>query len=79
MNGLEYVHTYLDDLLITSRGSFKNHIEKLEVDFQHMLEVGIHIHTHKCIMCAIEVNYLGYVITHKGIKPQPNKIKPYKI
>ena len=30
MEGLEFVRAYLDDLLIVTKGSFQDHLEKLE-------------------------------------------------
>ena len=29
----------------------------------------------KCSFCAIETEYLGYVLTREGIKPQPKKVE----
>ena len=30
MEGLEFLHTYLDDLLIISNGSFDDHLQQLD-------------------------------------------------
>ena len=33
------------------------------------------INAHKCHFCAIETEYLGYILTRDGIKPQLKKLE----
>ena len=75
MEGLEYVRAYLDDLLVLSNSTFYDHLEKLTVVLKKLSDAGLKVHTKKCTFCAPEVEYLGYVITRNGIKPQANKIQ----
>ena len=41
MRALDYVRTYLDDLLIISNGTFKDHLEKLEVVLQRLKDAKL--------------------------------------
>ena len=75
MVNLEYVRTYLDDLLIISRDSLEDHLEKLRCVLLRMQDAGLKINAAKSKFCALETEYLGYVLTQKGIKPQINKIQ----
>ena len=41
MDGLEFVHTYLDDLLVLTNDDYDDHIEKLCIIFQHLSDAGL--------------------------------------
>ena len=69
MATLEFVGTYLDDLLIITKGSLEDHLKKLRQD------AGLKINADKSNFCTVEMEYLGYVLTRDGIKPQLNKVQ----
>jgi hypothetical protein len=69
MESLEYVQAYIDDFLCISRGSLEDHLEKLEEVLKRLHEVGL------STFCALEIEYLGYMLTRDGIKPQKNKVQ----
>ena len=75
MASLEFVKTYLDDLLIISRGSLEDHLEKLMEDLSRLQDAGLKINAAKSKFCALETEYLGYIITRDGVKPQANKVQ----
>ncbi len=37
--------------------------------------MGLKVDTEKSTFCALEIKYLGYVLTRDGIKPQSNKVQ----
>jgi hypothetical protein len=37
--------------------------------------VGLKVNAEKSTFCALEIEYLGYVLTRDGIKPQSNKVQ----
>ena len=41
MSTLEYVRTYLDDLLVVTKDSFADHLEKLEVVLDRLQKAGL--------------------------------------
>ena len=71
---LEYVREYIDDLLVTTNGSYQQHLRDLEVVFQRLQGAGLKVNATKSLFSQQEVEYLGYLITREGIKPQPKKI-----
>jgi hypothetical protein len=72
MESLEYVQAYLDDLLCISRSSLQDHLKKLEEVLRHLCNAGLKVNTEKLTFCALEIEYLGYVLTRDGIKLQSN-------
>ena len=75
MMSLEYVTMYLDNLLVISSGSFADHLNKLRVVLQRLSDAGLKVNADKCNFCTDEIEYLGYVLTSDGIKPQKNKVQ----
>jgi hypothetical protein len=62
---MEYVKTYLDDLLIlTNRNnSFKDHLLKLEMVLARLSTAGMRVNISKSKFFAEQIEYLGYWIT----------------
>ena len=75
MAALEFVRTYLDDLLCITRASLEDHLEKLRLVLTRLQDAGLKINADKSKFCAHETEYLGYVLTRDGIKPQINKVQ----
>jgi hypothetical protein len=75
MEDLEYVQAYLDDLLCISRSSLKDHLEKLEEVLRRLCNTDLKVNTEKSTFCTLEIEYLGYILTRDGIKPQSNKVQ----
>ena len=74
MEDLQYVRTYIDDLLVLTRSSFTDHLEKLEPVLEKLQKAGLRVNLTKTTLCAEEIEYLGYMLTRDGIKPMPNKV-----
>jgi hypothetical protein len=74
MESLEYVRAYLDDLVCISKLSLEDHQEKLEEVLRRLCEAGLKVNAAKSTFFALEIEYLGYVLTRDGIKPQSNKV-----
>ena len=70
MMSLEYVRTYLDDLLTISKESLGTHLEMLRLVLIKLREAGLKVNANKSKFCALEIEYLGYILTREGIKPQ---------
>ncbi len=75
MESLEFIRAYLDDLLCISKLSLEDHLEKLEVVLGQLCDAGLKVNAAKSAFCALEIEYLGYVLTRDGIKPQSNKVQ----
>jgi hypothetical protein len=70
IESLEFVRAYLDDLLCISKLSLEDHLEKLEVVLGRLRDAGLKVNAAKSTFCALEIEYLGYVLTRDSIKPQ---------
>jgi len=73
--GLDFVRTYIDDLLCLTKGTFEDHLEKLERVLFRLQEAGLKVNARKSFFARTELEYLGYWITRDGIKPLPEKVK----
>ena len=74
LSGLEwdccFVCTY--DILIASK-FFEEHLRHLQLVFERLQKAGLHLKPTKCHFLRDEVPYLGYVLSKKGIQPDPGK------
>ena len=75
MEGLDYALTYLDDLLCITKGTFEDHLEKLERILARLQEAGLKVNATKSAFCQHELEYLGYWISREGIQPMKNKVE----
>ena len=75
MESLEFVRAYLDDLLCISKLSLEDHLDKLEMVLGCLCNAGLKVNATKSTFCTLEIEYLGYVLTRDGIKPQSNKVQ----
>jgi hypothetical protein len=66
---------YLDDLLILTNISFKDHIIKLEMVLARLSTAGIRVNISKSKFFEEQIEYLGYWITRQGIQPICNKVE----
>jgi hypothetical protein len=72
---MEYVKTYLDDLLILTNNSFKDHLLKLEMVLARLSTTGMRVNISKSKFSAEKIEDLGYWITRQGIQPIRNKVE----
>ena len=75
MVALEFIRTYLDDLLSITKENLDNHLNHLRLVFTRLQEVGLKVNVPKSKFSAEETEYLGYILTRTGIKPQPKKVQ----
>ena len=75
MEGLEFVRTYLDDLLCLTTGSYDDHLEKLERILIRLQQAGLKVNANKSFFGRQALEYLGYWITRDGIQPMKNKVE----
>merc|ERR1739846_298191 len=75
MEDLEFVRTYIDDLLVITKGDFTDHLEKLDQVLHRLNEAGLKVNAVKSSFCQTELEYLGYWITRDSVTPLPKKGK----
>ncbi len=67
MAGLEFVCTYVDELLITSNSIFEDHLHQLEIVLKRLRRAGLKINAENSSFFAPEIEYLGYILAKEGI------------
>jgi len=75
MQGLKFVRVYLDDLLCLTKGGWTDHLDKLKMVLQHILDVGLKINAKKSFFRQTELEYLGFWINRDGICPLTEKVE----
>ena len=67
METLEYVRTYLDDLLIVTSSSFDNHLTKMSEVLSRLQKAGLQINEAKSFFAEAKIEYLVHILTREGI------------
>ena len=72
--GLDFIHTYLDDVLIASK-SEEEHVEHLNKLFKRLSDYGLTINPSKCKFGQTQIEFLGHLVSADGIKPLPSRVQ----
>jgi hypothetical protein len=72
---MEFTRAYIDDLLVLSNGSYKEHLEHVAQVLKRLEDSGLKVNIHKSKLAQEELEYLGYWITRDGIKPFNAKVE----
>ena len=68
------VMVYIDDIIVYSK-TIEEHVEHLTLTFRLLQSNGLKVKIQKCRFAATEVEYLGHIVSEKGVKVDPKKIK----
>jgi len=71
---LSFVKVYLDDVLIFSNGRYEDHVKKVTQVLMRLHSKNLAVNAKKSFWAVKEVDYFGFRLTPKGIKPQARKI-----
>ena len=74
-DGLNFVRAYIHALLCLTKGTFDNHLEKLEHILSRLQQAGLKVNAKKSFFARGELEYRGYWITRDGIQPMKNKVE----
>jgi hypothetical protein len=75
MEALEYVRAYINNLMVITRGTLEDHLEKLREVLRRLCKAGLKVNAAKSFFCTHEIEYIGYILTRGGIKPQQKKVQ----
>ena len=65
---------YLDDIIIFS-DTKEEHLKRLETVFYKLSAAGLKLKPSKCLFFRDEIEYLGHVVSGKGIATNPKKVE----
>ena len=74
LRGVKNVAVYIDDILITGV-SEEEHLQTLDKVLSRLKAEGMRLKRDKCAFMLPKVEYLGHVITAKGLHPAEDKIR----
>ena len=72
---MPYVLVYIDDILVITKRSYKQHLQEVGKVLEKLQEAGMQLSIEKSHFATVAVDYLGYIISREGIKPQPSKVQ----
>jgi hypothetical protein len=64
---------FFDDILIYSK-SWEDHVQHVDKVLQLLKEKQLYAKPSKCFFGVKEVEYLGHILSHEGVKVDPNNI-----
>src|ERR1700675_2586070 len=73
----KFVLVLFYDILIYIK-SWKDHVEHVDRVLQLLEEKQLYTKRSKCFFGVQEVEYLGHIVSHEGVKVDPRKIKAIK-
>jgi hypothetical protein len=75
LRDIHNIKVYLDDILITSNGTFEEHAAIMEQVLDSLQKANFRANLRKCYFGESKIDYLGYEITRDGIQPIPKKVE----
>ena len=70
----EEVLCYLDDVIIFSK-TYEDHVKSLEKTLRRFLDSGLKVKPSKTHIACKKVEYLGFIVSAKGVEVDPEKTK----
>jgi len=71
-------YVYIDDIIVFGENQ-ESHLRNLETIFSCLNEAGLKVNLEKTHFMDTEVEFLGYVISPEGIRPDPKKIQAIRL
>ncbi|KAI0999983.1 hypothetical protein K3495_g8215 [Podosphaera aphanis] len=72
----DFCTAYMDDVLIYTQGTRKEHYHKVRMVLKRLMEAGLYLDIEKCEFAVKSVKYLGFIIQAGiGLQADPAKIK----
>lgn len=67
-------YVYIDDIVIFGKDQ-EEHLKNLELVFKTLEDANLKVQLDKCEFLQREVEFLGFIVGTKGIKPNPKKVQ----
>ena len=70
----ENIFCYIDNMLLVTHHGFDDHLQQLDQVLSRLRDNNVQVHVEETFLASSSFDYLGYRLTHDGIKPQAKKI-----
>ena len=77
LGDIEGVAVFLDDILICAKSEF-DQVEKINLVLNRLKTANVQLNKSKCDLNRTSIDFLGYVLSDKGISPSPGKVSAIK-
>ena len=77
LKDFDFAIAYLDDIIIFSRTA-KEHLSYIKQVFEKLCAAKLSMKLSKCHFFTKEIQYLGHILSTKGIRPLPSKTQAIK-
>ena len=74
----KFVIIFVDDVLIYSN-TMREHGQHLELVFKILTEAQFYLKRSKCLFGQSTIEYLGHIISERGVAPDQSKSRPCEI
>ena len=74
LRGMDHVVVFIDDILVTGRNEAE-HLKNLNEVLSRLERAGMRLKKRKCAFLLDSVEYLGHVVSAKGLEPSKKKIQ----
>ena len=68
------VEVYVDDMLVKSQDE-ESHVNDLQETFDTLQQYNMKLNPSKCAFGVSSGKFLGFMVSHRGIEANPNKIQ----
>ena len=68
-HGFEFIHAYIENILILTKGDWTDHIQKLELTPNKLKGKGLKSNIERSFFVQTKMRYLGFWVTRDGVKP----------
>lgn len=72
LNDIDFAFGYLDDIIIFSPDE-ETHLKHIEIILNKLVQAGLKLKESKCNFFKTQIQYLGHIVSSKGIEPLPEK------
>ena len=77
LNNFNFAIAYLDDIIIFSK-TVEEHLDHIKQVFEKLRNTHLSMKLSKCHLFTKEIQYLGHILSTKGIRPLPLKTQAIK-